>query len=321
MSTSVTAPGRVWPKPTVPNSTLNVYEFWDCVFQRAGVLDYTEGYYNGDRTLPYEVAQRRQVNYLLDQIDCCRDSRVLDVGCGNGTLLDEVRRRGGEGVGITISPQQVEFCRRRGLDVHLLDYRDLNDDWSERFDSIVANGSIEHFVQPADAAAGRADAIYREMFEILHRVIDPRSECRKVVDTTIHFGDVHIDPQSAMKSPWSFRWFSSEFQYALLAKGFGGYYPTPGQFEQCAEPFFELIHERDATHDYYLTSEEWLKHGRRSLLSLKQWGRLLPYVGRHPRHAATMMFSLLVAESWNWQFRTEHPPMKHLWQTWRYLPS
>jgi hypothetical protein len=29
-----------------------------------------------------------------------------------------------------------------------------------------------------------------------------------------------------------------------------------------------------------------------------------------------MLFLLLAAQSWNWQFRTEKPPMKHLWQTW-----
>jgi len=27
---------------------------------------------------------------------------------------------------------------------------------------------------------------------------------------------------------------------------------------------------------------------------------------------------MLVTQSWNWQFRGENPPMKHLWQTWEY---
>jgi hypothetical protein len=31
-----------------------------------------------------------------------------------------------------------------------------------------------------------------------------------------------------------------------------------------------------------------------------------------------MMFLLLGSQSWNWQFRTDNPPMKHLWQTWAY---
>src|SRR5687768_10066689 len=134
-------------EPNRTNSTVvDCYNFWDRVFQRAGVLDYTEGYYNGDRALSYENAQHRQISYLLDEIGCQKGSRILDIGCGNGTLLDEVRRRGATGVGVTISPQQVQCCTRRGLDVRLNNYRTLSDDWNARFDAVVANGSIEHFV-------------------------------------------------------------------------------------------------------------------------------------------------------------------------------
>ena len=135
----------------VSNTTVNCYDFWDRVFRRAGVLDYTEGFYQGDATLSYEQAQQNQIRYLLDQVGCQRGSRVLEIGCGNGTLLEEVRRRGAAGVGVTISPQQFQYCRERGLDVHLLDYRAIGADWQGRFDAVVANGSVEHFVQPADA--------------------------------------------------------------------------------------------------------------------------------------------------------------------------
>jgi cyclopropane-fatty-acyl-phospholipid synthase len=294
-----------------PQTTVDCYDFWDRVFQRAGVLDYTEGLYRGDPSLSYEQAQHDQVCFLLDQVACGRGSRILDIGCGNGTLLDEVRRRGASGVGMTISPQQAQCCKERGLDVHLLNYRNMGDDWHGRFDA-------EHFVQPADAAKGRADQIYREFFAICRRVIDPRSGSRRLINTTIHFDHFHAEPFDAMKSPWSFRWFSDRFHYALLMRGFGGFYPSPGQLERCAGPCFKLAMERNATFDYYLTSEEWLRHGKRSLLKPRQWARLLPFAVRRPRHTARMLFLLLVAQSWNWQFRTERPPMKHLWQTWEY---
>ncbi len=299
-------------------TTVDCYEFLDRVCRQAGVLDYTEGFYNGDRTLSYEQAQHNQICYLLDEIECRKGSRILDVGCGNGTLLDEVRRREAHGAGVTISPPQTRFCKQRGLDVHRLDYRDIGEDWNGRFDAVAANGSIEHFVQPADALQGRADAIYRDFFAICHRVIDPQSKSRKLITTTIHFGRVHVEPRDAMKSPWSFPWFSDRFHFALLVRGYGGYYPLPGQLERCAQPYFKLVRERDATHDYHLTSEQWLRHGKRSLLSIGQWARFLPFAMRHPRYAATMLFTLLGAQSWNWQFRTEKPPMKHLWQTWQY---
>ena len=68
-------------------TTVDCYEFLDRMFRQAGVLDYTEGFYNGDSTLSYEQAQHNQICYLLDQIECRKGSRILDVGCGNGTLL------------------------------------------------------------------------------------------------------------------------------------------------------------------------------------------------------------------------------------------
>ena len=299
-------------------TTVVCYEFWEYVFRRAGILDYTEGFYNGDPSLPYEHAQHNQICYLLDEIDCREGSHILDIGCGNGTLLDEVRRRGATGIGVTISPQQQRCCRQRGLDVHLLNYRNLGKDWNGRFDAVVANGSIEHFVQPVDAVKGREDAIYSEFFAICHRVIDPRSRNRRLINTTIHLGNLDVTPQDTLKSPWTFPWFSDLFHYALIVRGFGGYYPSLGQFERCAHPYFNLLRERDATQDYHLTSEEWLRHGMRSLRSFKQWTRLLPFAVRHPFYTTRMLFTLLVAQSWNWQFRTKRPPMKHLWQLWEY---
>jgi cyclopropane fatty-acyl-phospholipid synthase-like methyltransferase len=310
--------GNLTGDPELTQTTLICYEFCDRMFRRAGIVDYTEGFYNGDPTLSSEQAHHNQICYLLDEMECRKGSRILDVGCGNGTLLDEVRRRDAVGVGITISPPQVQFCKQRGLDVHLLNYRDIGEDWNGRFDAVVANGSIEHFVHPVDALEGCADAIYRKFFDICHRVIDPQSSSRKLINTTIHFGNFHSEPEDAMKSPWSFPWFSDKFRFALLVRNYGGYYPVVGQLERCARPYFNLIRERDATYDYHLTSEEWLRHGKRSLLSMRQWARLITFAICHPRYAARMLFAQMVAQSWNWQFRTGKPPMKQLWQTWEY---
>jgi cyclopropane fatty-acyl-phospholipid synthase-like methyltransferase len=302
------------------DTVVDCYEFLERALRQAGVVDYTEGFYHGDRTLSYEQAQHNQICYLLDQIGCLKGSRILDIGCGNGRLLDEVRRRGATGVGITISLPQTQFCTQQGLDVHRLDYRNIGENWNGSFDAVVANGSIEHFVQPEDALGGRADAIYREFFATCHRLIDPQSKKHKLITTTIHFGRVHIQPHEAMKSPWSFPWLSDRFHYALLVRGYGGYYPSIGQLERCAAHCFDLMRERDATLDYHLTSEHWLKHGKRSLFSLRQWARILPFMVRQPRYTARMLFTLLAAQSWNWQFRTQRPPMRHLWQTWEYIP-
>lgn len=79
-----------------------------------------------------------------------RELRLLDVGCGWGSLaLHAARHHGTRSVGITISPEQAELAQRRvqeqGLEhlveIRLQDYRELG---GERFDAISSIGMFEH---------------------------------------------------------------------------------------------------------------------------------------------------------------------------------
>jgi cyclopropane-fatty-acyl-phospholipid synthase len=303
------------------HTVVNCYTVFDKFFPTCGLLDYTEGIYHDDPRTPYLEAQRNQLQYLLDEIGCGPSTKVLDVGCGNGRLLEEIRDRGAIGTGITISPEQVRRCRESGLDVRLLNYQDLGPSWEHRFDAVVANGPIEHFVQPA--AAGQADAIYTRFFRICHRMIDPQSKIRRLVNTTIHFVR-RPDPQDLLKNPAVFARGSDNYHYALLARSFGGYYPTAGQFERCAEGYFRVMHTVDGTYDYHLTSEEWLRRIRSVLKTLKGLEvivRAIPTAVRHPQQFVTMINCMLMAESWNWQFRPPDPPTRLLRQTWEYQPQ
>jgi cyclopropane fatty-acyl-phospholipid synthase-like methyltransferase len=302
-------------------TTVRCYTFFDKVFPECGMLDYTEGMYYGDPSTPYDMAQRNQIRYLLDEVGCAAGSRVLDVGCGNGNLLAEAASRGAHVVGITISPEQVRLCRSRGLDARLLDYRDLDEQWTGRFDAVIANGPIEHFVEPQDAIAGRADAIYRHLFEIVHRVIDPRSSCKKLVNTTIHFVR-RPDPAALLTSPWSYSRSSDNFHWSMLERSFGGYYPAMGQLEACSEPWFRIAKTVDGTYDYHLTSEEWLRRVKSECRRIRKLPRVLaratPFALRHPVQCATMLACMLTSQSWNWQFRSADPPTRLLRQTWTY---
>jgi cyclopropane-fatty-acyl-phospholipid synthase len=305
-----------------PGTVVRCYAVFERFFPACGLLDYTEGLYHGDPTMPLEIAQRNQIEYVLDEAGCAAGTRVLDIGCGNGTLLDAARERGAQAIGITISPEQVARCRARGFDVRLLNYIDLGDEWTHSFDAVIANGPIEHFVQPEDAAAGRADAIYREFFEICHWAIDPDSPVRRLVTTTIHFQRAP-DPRDLMKPPYVFGRGSDNFHWSMLARSFGGWYPVPGQFERCAEGMFSPLAIRDGTHDYHLTSEEWLRRLRSAFATRKGWqllAKAAPYAAWHPLQTLTMFACMLGSESWNWQFRGPHPPTKLLRHTWAYQP-
>ena len=297
------------------------YSAVDRFFPICGLLDLTEGIYHGNPQTPYEQAEANQLDYLLDQVRCEPDRRILDLGCGYGTLLERIRQRNAQGVGITISDEQVRCCRQKNLDVHLLDYRAIPSEWDGTFDAVIANGSIEHFVQPIDAADGRADGIYRHLFGKVHRLIDPDSMERLFATTTIHFVRKPADALDLLQNPFFFRWGSDNFHWAVLERGWGGYYPEVDQLRRCAEGYFDLKAEVDGTEDYRLTSEEWMRRLRRAMLSLRVVKialRSLSVFVRSPLQFLTLLLSVFLSESWNWQFRPPNPPMQLLRQTWAY---
>ena len=297
------------------------YSAVDRFFPACGIYDLTEGIYHGNAKMPYKQAEANQLDYLLDQVRCEPGRRILDLGCGYGTLLERIRQRGARGVGITISTEQVRYCRQKNLDVHLLDYRAIPGEWEGTFDAGIANGSIEHFVQPSDAATGRNDHIYERLFAKVHRLIDVNSTDRWFATTTIHLVRKPANPLDLMKSPFAFRWGSDKFHWAVLERGWGGCYPEIGQLRRCAEGYFDLIEEVDGTEDYLMTSDEWVHRMRRALLSpqvVKIMFRSMPVLMRSPLQFLTMLLSLLFSESWNWQFRQPNAPTLLLRQTWTY---
>jgi hypothetical protein len=161
------------------------------------------------------------------------------------------------------------------------------------------------------------------MFEIFHCAIDPTSSVRRLINTTIHFVRPPR-PNVLMMSPWQHARGSDDWHWLWLARSFGGFYPTLGQFERCAAGRFEPINEIDGTDDYRLTSEEWLRRIRQALhtrLGLTIFLKSLPFALRHASQTFDMLTCMLATESWNWQFRGPNPPTRLLRQTWRWLPN
>jgi cyclopropane fatty-acyl-phospholipid synthase-like methyltransferase len=286
-----------------------------------GITDFTDGKYIdefNDRTA-YLAAQRRQASYLLDEVDCGPRSRILDVGCGYGRILAAATARGAIATGITISPPQAADCRSRSLDVRLVNYRDLftsgeYDEWEHAFDGVIANGSLEHFVQCEDAAAGRADAIYTEFFEVCRRLLRPGG---RLATTAIHARSVgQVNPADLVDGPDRWPRGSSNYHAANLHRSFGGWFPEPGQLEHCAEGLFVMSAAEDGTQDYHLTSEHWMRQIKRSLaLNPRSWPIAVRTFARQPRATWQMLRCLLWDESWNYQFRDPAPAQlwRHTW--------
>jgi ubiquinone/menaquinone biosynthesis C-methylase UbiE len=91
------------------------------------------------------VGLRKIITALLDfSGGVSREMRVLDVGCGTGALLNELRERADYVVGVDLSSEALDFCRLRGhenlakADGASLPFKD------EEFDIVTAIGVIEH---------------------------------------------------------------------------------------------------------------------------------------------------------------------------------
>src|SRR5437763_8488064 len=133
------------------------YSLIDRIFRLSlgELADFSGAKYDGDFSLSLEEAQRRKHEYVAEQIGIGPGRRVLDLGCGWGPLLDYIRRRGGTGVGVTLSSAQLAACRRHGLDVRLLDAREVTPELVGTFDAVASLGAFEHFCSPEDFEAGR----------------------------------------------------------------------------------------------------------------------------------------------------------------------
>jgi methionine biosynthesis protein MetW len=87
-------------------------------------------------------------------------SRVLDLGCGDGALLDHLQRaKGCSGYGVEIDDTQVLACARRGVDVIQQNIEAGLDMFAgNRFDVVVLSMAIQ--------ATQHTERVLREMSQI-----------------------------------------------------------------------------------------------------------------------------------------------------------
>jgi len=217
------------------------------------LADFSGAKYDGDFSLTLEAAQQRKHDYVAEQIGIGPGRRVLDLGCGWGPLLNFVRDRGGTGVGVTLSSAQVAACRRNGLDVHLFDARLLAPDTFGAFDAVASLGAFEHFCSPEDYAAGRQEAMYRDLFGRIASVLPDHG---RLYLQTMVFGPnmIPIDEVDLGAPRESDAWY-----LALLGHQFPGSCLPFGQDQivRSAEPHFHLVESSSGRLDYIETIRQW----------------------------------------------------------------
>jgi SAM-dependent methyltransferase len=86
----------------------------------------------------------------LDLLDPKPGERILDIGCGEGTLTKRIMERGATVLGIDNSPEMIAAARANGVDALLLSAEDMQ--FFAEFDAAFSNAAL-HWVLPKEQAA------------------------------------------------------------------------------------------------------------------------------------------------------------------------
>jgi len=177
--------------------------------------------------------------------------RILDVGCGDGTLTAEIAARGAKVSGIDSSTDQVAAARALGLDARRLDVLELQEEGV--YDAVFSNAALHWVTKPERA------------IERIFRALKPGG---RFVGEMGGKDNVHLVSRAILAAlddrgldgtsawPW---FFPSDAAYSSLlgdagfdvlrAELFERPTPLPGRFadwvEVFARPFLELVPKAD----------------------------------------------------------------------------
>jgi len=149
---------------------------------------------------------------VLDLLDPRPGERILDLGCGEGTLTQDIVARGAEVVGVDSSEAQIAAAKARGLDARVMDAQALTFD--SEFDAVFSNAAMHWMTMPDAVIAGVRRALKRPG--------------RFVAELGGHgcVGAIHVATRAvlarrgvAMKSPWYFP-TAEEYGARLTTHGF-----------------------------------------------------------------------------------------------------
>lgn len=85
---------------------------------------------------------------VFDLLNPAAGERILDVGCGEGSLTEKIAAAGATVVGVDASDEMVAAAKARGLDARMIDAERLP--FEREFDAVFSNAAL-HWVRDHDA--------------------------------------------------------------------------------------------------------------------------------------------------------------------------
>jgi cyclopropane-fatty-acyl-phospholipid synthase len=197
-------------------------------------MSYSCAYFT-DRDESLDAAQQGKIALVLRKLRLARGMRLLDIGCGWGSLaLAAARQYGARVLAVTLSAEQAKAVARRIADEnmgHLCEVRRVNYlelDRKESFDRIVSVGMFEH--------VGKDH--YPEYFDTVRALLKPRGL------SLLHTLD---KMRPTEPDPWISKYIFPGGRVPLIPE-------IIGQLSRCD---FSLVHMESLRRHYVRTLERW----------------------------------------------------------------
>jgi cyclopropane-fatty-acyl-phospholipid synthase len=193
-----------------------------------------------------ESAQNRKLDYLIEGARATGAERVLDVGCGWGSLLFRLTEQHGvrHAVGLTLSQEQAAWIRaldRPRCEVHLQNWIDHPAD--RHYDAVISIGAFEHF---ARAGLSRKDRVagYREFFRRCRSWLPPGG--RLALQTNVKGNNPRVDRRTAREMLFINDLIFPETEI-----------PRTAEVLEASENIFDPTVARNDPDHYARTTQEW----------------------------------------------------------------
>ncbi|NGP75631.1 methyltransferase domain-containing protein [Balneolaceae bacterium YR4-1] len=251
------------------------------------MADFSGAMYNGDFSMTLEQAQEAKHRFIVEQLNITPESRVLDMGCGWGPLVNYIANEvGASCIGLTLSDAQAETCRKNGLEVYNKNCLEVTSDDYGTFDAVASLGAFEHFCSVEEYKAGKQEEVYRRFFRTVYDLMP--SGGRMYLQTMVFSKNMieyeHIDIKAKKGS--------DAYILALMEKQFPGSWLPYGSemVVKNAKPLFKLISKSSGRLDYIETISQWEKRYRS--FNLKKFGFLLTLL---PKYLTDINFRALLS--------------------------
>lgn len=195
-----------------------------------------------------ESAQLRKLDYLIEGARASGARRVLDIGCGWGSLLDRLvtAHDVGHAVGLTLSDSQAEHLSGRALartEVRVENW--LDHEPAEGYDAVISIGAFEHFASTGLTRPARV-AAYREFFERCRTWLPNGG--RLALQTNIKGNNVMMDRQTVADLLFIIEMIFPESEIPALS-----------EVIEASEKHFDVVTVRNDPDHYSRTCREWLR--------------------------------------------------------------